>query len=339
MKRKAFLSLIVAFLIALNTMPVHAAEAGWKKDGTGWWYDNGDGTYAKNELKRIDGKYYGFDKNGYMLTGIQYVADGIHYFKDNGEMMSSEWYRVSAENWAWIDYFGERYTYHNNVDNKRYRLNKYSYWTGQPPRDSYWTQDSAGWHFVYELGLVRSELTEIDRKVYLFDENGTMLTDWQQVDGSWMYFGADGAMRQEEWIGNYWVDFYGKMATNSWVDNGKYYVGADGAWIPGYGKPQWKKDAYGWWYDNGDGTYPKGDFKTIGGETYYFDWNGYMLTGWQYILKEWHFFKPSGAMKRNEWEGDYWLDASGFMARGCWVDQGRYYVGDDGKWVPDAKKS
>jgi glucan-binding YG repeat protein len=152
-----------------------------------------------------------------------------------------------------------------------------------------------------------------------------------------MYFGADGAMRQEEWIGNYWVDFYGKMATNRWVDNGKYYVGADGAWIPGYGKPQWKKDAYGWWYDNGDGTYPKGDFKTIGGETYYFDWNGYMLTGWQYILKEWHFFKPSGAMKRNEWEGDYWLDASGFMARGCWVDGGKYYVGNDGKWVPGAK--
>ena len=34
-KRKAFLSLIVAFLIALNTMPVHAANAGWKQDNNG----------------------------------------------------------------------------------------------------------------------------------------------------------------------------------------------------------------------------------------------------------------------------------------------------------------
>ncbi|WP_416351427.1 hypothetical protein [Streptococcus anginosus] len=34
----------------------------------------------------------------------------------------------------------------------------------------------------------------------------------------------------------YWVGQDGKMARNSWVDNGRYYVGADGKWVPNYSK-------------------------------------------------------------------------------------------------------
>lgn len=42
----------------------------------------------------------------------------------------------------------------------------------------------------------------------------------------------------------------------------------------------WKKNSKGWWYDNGDGTYPKSEWKKIKGEWYYFDGKGYMVTGW-----------------------------------------------------------
>lgn len=46
---------------------------------------------------------------------------------------------------------------------------------------------------------------------------------------------------------------------------------------------QWKEDANGWWYDNGDGTYPASCWKWIDGngdgtaEYYYFNGDGYML--------------------------------------------------------------
>ena len=44
---------------------------------------------------------------------------------------------------------------------------------------------------------------------------------------------------------------------------------------------EWKQDAKGWWWDNGDGTYPKNAWQWCDGngdgisECYYFDGNGY----------------------------------------------------------------
>lgn len=46
----------------------------------------------------------------------------------------------------------------------------------------------------------------------------------------------------------------------------------------------WQKNAQGWWYDNGDGTWPASTWQWIDGnndgiaECYYFDANGYCLT-------------------------------------------------------------
>ena len=61
-----------------------------------------------------------------------------------------------------------------------------------------------------------------------------MKTGWQQVGDDWYYFEASGAAACSKWIGNYYMTQSGVMATNQWVDNHKYYVGADGLWIPNY---------------------------------------------------------------------------------------------------------
>ena len=34
------------------------------------------------------------------------------------------------------------------------------------------------------------------------------------------------------------------------------------------------------------------------------------------------------------WEGNYWLGSDGRMVTNRYVDGGRYYVGNDGAWVP-----
>ena len=102
----------------------------------------------------------------------------------------------------------------------------------------------------------------------------------------------------------------------------------------GYGKPvvggEWRLDGGGWWYHCYDGTYPKNEWKEIGGQTYWFDANGYMLTGWQYIENEWYYMNTSGAMATgwnyvgNQW---YFMNESGEMASG-WLQQGDtwYYL-------------
>ena len=43
--------------------------ASWKQDAIGWWFDFGDGTYAKDEQIEIDDAIYRFDARGYMITG------------------------------------------------------------------------------------------------------------------------------------------------------------------------------------------------------------------------------------------------------------------------------
>ena len=78
----------------------------------------------------------------------------------------------------------------------------------------------------------------------------------------------------------------------------------------------WKKNSKGWWYDRGNGSYPKGTFETIKGTTYYFNESGYMLTGWQKISGEWYYFSAGGAMQTGwqkvsgEW---YYFSADGAM--------------------------
>ena len=342
MKKRSFLAAAVAFLMIAGFTPVHASNPHWEKDDNGWRYDNGDGTNPKEEFKLIDGSYYYFDASGYMVTGWQTILSNQYFFKDSGAMAHAEW--VGEKGDEWVDYHGMR-VHDWWVDSGQYYVDNEGYWdAAKGKRNTGWRQDSNGWWFATDDGKLNYAVNmfmEIGRERYLFGEDGYMKTGWQLVGGEggrWMYFGNDGAERHDQWIGDYWLDRYGYMVKEEWVDNGKYYVGKDGKWIPDYGVKKWKQDANGWWFDNGDGTYPHGEFMIIDGVDYYFKDDGYMAVGWQLISDEWYFFTGSGAMKKNAWEGNYWLKADGKMAKSEWVDDDRYYVDATGLWDPNAKK-
>ena len=93
------------------------------------------------------------------------------------------------------------------------------------------------------------------------------------------------------------------MATNSWVDNNRYYVGTDGAWVKDAKHPEEKKQ------------------------------------GWVKESNAWYYYNTDGTLARNKWAGNYWLGADGKMATNAWVDNGRYYVDVNGAWVPNYSKS
>lgn len=64
--------------------------AGWKQDGTGWWYQNDDGTYTVNNWQNIGGQWYYFNEKGYMATGwIDW--NGKQYYCDTpgGHMLTN----------------------------------------------------------------------------------------------------------------------------------------------------------------------------------------------------------------------------------------------------------
>ena len=58
--------------------------------------------------------------------------------------------------------------------------------------------------------------------------------------------------------------------------------------------PGWHEDSSGRWYQNADGTYYAGGFQEIDGQTYAFDSNGYLQTGWVTKGVNDYFFKDDG---------------------------------------------
>ena len=109
---------------------------------------------------------------------------------------------------------------------------------------------------------------------------------------------------------------------------------------PGY----WMQSKGGWWFEYEDGTYAVGYqyIETNGeGEFYYFDQNGWMVTGWHwgsefvellyggYIpegVSSWLYFKDSGAMAFG-WEkvGGTWYYLDPDMLVGWWDIDGAWY--------------
>ena len=72
MRKKTVTVLFTA--VATMAMSMTAFAGQWQSNATGWWYDNGNGTYPANCWQWIDGnndgvaECYYFDGNGYMLS-------------------------------------------------------------------------------------------------------------------------------------------------------------------------------------------------------------------------------------------------------------------------------
>lgn len=79
--KKLLCSVSVVAVSAFLALPVMAADAQWKRNDKGWWYEEANGAYPTSQWKLINNKWYYFDNIGYMLenrwVGNYYVgADG-----------------------------------------------------------------------------------------------------------------------------------------------------------------------------------------------------------------------------------------------------------------------
>ena len=51
----------------------------WKKDSTGWWYQNADGSYPKKQWQMINEQWYHLDSNDYIPAGWKKISDSWYY--------------------------------------------------------------------------------------------------------------------------------------------------------------------------------------------------------------------------------------------------------------------
>ena len=265
----------------------------WISDKNGWWYKHQDGSYTKNNFEVIKGQTFYFDSNGYMITGWKQVGKDWYYFTTVGNMAKNQWinnYYFEADGkMATSKWIGKYY-----VDsNGRYTPDKWVWTNGK-----YWYRHQDG-------SYTKSDFEVINGQTYYFDSNGYMVTGWQKINDKDYYFNESGAMVTDAWVGNYYLQQDGSMATNTWIGN--YYVDSNGLWTP----DQWIVSNGKYWYRHQDGSYTINDFEIINGQTYYFDGNGFMVTGWQKINNKDYYFNELGAMATNTWIGNYHVDADG----------------------------
>ena len=288
----------------------------WQQNGSQWKFVYYNGKYAVNCWEKIDGFWYHFDGNGIMQTGWLNLSGTWYYLNPNGAMQT-----------GWL-----------KLNNVWYYLN------ASGVMQVGWLNLGGTWYYLNGGGVMQTGWLNLNGTWYYLNPNGVMQTGWLKLDGIWYYFNTSGARISNcwYWIGNqcYYFDKDGKMASDTWV--GEYYVNASGAWVPGKEKPvdKWINSSGRWWYRHADGSYTKSNWETIGGQNYYFDKDGWMVTGWLKLNNIWYYLNTSGARVSDGWywvgNQCYYFDKDGKMASDTWV--GEYYVNVSGAWEPGKKK-
>ena len=433
---------VLATPIAVNTVAssdVLAAQ-GWVKTGTSWYFYDQNGTLAKNawagnywlgaDGKMVtnawvdNGRYY-VGKDGAWVKGAQKPAaakpavtqkqgwaqtNGAWYFYHQGQIVRNAW--VGS---YWLGADGKMAT-SSWVDNGRYYVGANGAWVKDAKKPEApkpvekkqgWVKEGNTWYYFENGSIARNKWigstywvgadgkmatnSWVDNGRYYVGANGVWDKNakkpetpkpvekkqgWVKEGTAWYYY-HQGQIVKNAWVGSYWLGSDGKMATSAWVDNGRYYVGANGVWDknakkqeapkPVEKKQGWVKEGSTWYYFE-NGTLVRN--KWIG-NTYWVGADGKMVTdnwvdndrfyvdksgkkdpsikkkviindelGWQKRNGgEWYYYEKDGSLARNKWVGNYWLGADGRMAKSAWVDNGRYYVDSSGKWVPNYAKA
>lgn len=113
-----------------------------------------------------------------------------------------------------------------------------SFGMGAQPVHAEWKANSTGWWYT---------------------SGNSWYTGWHQVGNTWYYFDANGYMK-----------------SNAWVDN--YYVDSTGAWTKTSEAGKWEQQSDGW-HSLINGTSPATGWHEVKGTWYYFNETGRMQTG------------------------------------------------------------
>ena len=353
---------VLATPIAVNAVASSDALAaqGWVKTGNTWYFYNQNGTLARNAWA---GNYW-LGADGRMATNA-WVDGGRYYVGSNGLWVKGAQKPAAAKpevkKQGWIQNGSAwNYYYQGNIVRNAWIG---SYWLGADGRMATNSWVDGGRYYVGANGVWDKTVKKPEVK-----KNG-----WVKEGSTWYYF-ENGTLARNKWISStYWVGADGKMATNSWVDGGRYYVGANGAWVKDAKKPEaakpvekkqgWVKEGNAWYfYYQGQitrnawiGSYwlgSDGKMATsswVDNGRYYVGVNGLWdksakkqevksevkKNGWVKEGNTWYYYE-NGILARNKWAGNYWLGADGKMATNAWVDNGRYYVDGSGAWVKNA---
>ena len=245
----------------------------------------------------VGDRYYKGD--GSFATGWTRIgADQVWYYFDpaTGKKVTNKWIGSDASGWYYL------------MNNGQMAV---STWVGD-----YYVNKNGKWVPNYGKSV---EGWKHNGKGYWYDNGvGGWYTGWHYITAGpngaapgWYYFNDAGYMARNVWVGEYYVGNDGVMyaSKNAQIAGTWYSFDADGRV---YAKAKSENDL--WATTNDNHAYEQ--LLTRDGS------EGTSLRHYNY----------DGTLKKNAWEGDYYLGPQGKMLTNQWV--GEYYVGADGKWVP-----
>ena len=285
---------VLATPIAVNAVAssdVLAAQ-GWVKTGNAWYFYNQNGTLARNAWA---GNYW-LGADGRMVTNA-WVDNGRYYVDGNGAWVKGAHRQAEVKKQGWVQNGSAwNYYYQGNIVRNSWVG---SYWLGNDGRMATSSWVDGGRYYVGENGVWDKTVKKQETPKPEVKKNG-----WIKEGSAWYYY-ENGELVRNKWIsGKYWLGADGRMATSSWVDNGRYYVDSNGVWVKDAKKLETAKSVE-------------------------------KKQGWVKEGNTWYYYE-NGILARSKWAGNYWLGADGKMATNAWVDNGRYYVDGSGAWVKNA---
>lgn len=186
---------------SVNTTKSAAAKKGkWITQNGRLWYRNANGSYTKNDFQKINGNWYFFDKNGWLVTGWKRIGRNWYYLAKSGNAGTKG--KVMT---GWRTIGGETY-YLRTTGGKKVIGRMASGWRTLG-KNTYYFDNS---------GALETGLTKVGKLYFYFTQtgaNGTkgkMLTGWRTLGGKKYYFrpsgdlGVKGSRVQGMWktIGN-----------------------------------------------------------------------------------------------------------------------------------------
>lgn len=197
-------------LAILLLTPVFQVKADWQRDNVGWWYSLNDGDYYRDSEALINGKWYKFDDNGYMMTGWHLTE----YKLLRGQLV---------QNWSYFDPVnGDKKLGWQNIDGKWYYLTSDGALKGMQQIDGKWYYFDPV-NYDMQIGWVSIQGFNGTLWYYFDLKSGERISGWQNIDGKSYYLGKEGAYTDYNYIdGKYyyfdkntcelkigWLEFYG----------------------------------------------------------------------------------------------------------------------------------
>ena len=170
---KKLVSSLLIMASIVTVFPPVGASAEWKSDSTGWW--NTEGNSYSIGWRQINGSWYYFDNNGYMVTGAVSIDNKTYKFDSNGK---------------WID---SSSTVSNNTNTNTAKSMKPSSESLKSASDNSWFQENNNYYFKLTGTNYATDTWCIDADTYYFDDNGVMQTGEVSDNSGVKYlFGSDG---------------------------------------------------------------------------------------------------------------------------------------------------